>query len=151
MCLPWAPQQSEGAGTSTAGSHRTPQRIRFSSGCLCQWLCCDLWHHHPERCWCQQSQPRPWQGTGTDCRGVREQAEAVTIENKDFIFFFFPVDRTVPITQTKSSAASSAQGSPLSCCRGVPARAAARCGNPAAFHELQHGHLPLQALGGRKY
>lgn len=49
VCLPWAPQRSQGAGTSTAGSHRTPQGSRVSGGSLCQQLRCDLRHHRPER------------------------------------------------------------------------------------------------------
>lgn len=149
MCLTWAPQQSEGVGTSTAGSHGTPQRIRVSSGCLCQWLHCNLWHHHPERCWCQWSQPRPWQGTGTDGRGGREQAEAVTIENKDFIFFFqfigqFPLHRpkapqpAVPRAHPSPAAKGSLQGLLQlreSCC----------------FPWAPAWTSPPQALGGSKY
>lgn len=66
----------------------------------------------PEHRQCHPVQPRPSQGTETDCRGVREQAEAVTIENKDFIIFCFPVHRTVPITQTMNGQRLRSQQSP---------------------------------------
>lgn len=63
------------------GPSKTPQGSGGSGSCLC-------WQHlHPEHRLRHRAQPKPWQGTGTDLRDVREQAEAVTIENKDFILF----------------------------------------------------------------